>query len=141
MLKGVIENHKVHFLGGELLVVGVHLEVDALSDVFNIRNSFVHEWGFLLHFTVLVYFVLTLEISEEVLELADVYLKKHILTPKFSDDMMHIALSTAADVDVLVSWNFKHIINVYRIRGYNSVNLRLGYSTLEIRSPREIAGI
>lgn len=80
-----------------------------------------------------------LEIGEEVLELADVYLKDHILTPKFSDDMMHIALSTVADVDILVSWNFKHIVHYDKIRQFNSVNLRLGYKSLQIFSPREVA--
>jgi hypothetical protein len=43
-----------------------------------------------------------------------------------------------ARVDVLVSWNFKHIVNLRRIHGYNSVNLRRGYPTLEIRAPREV---
>jgi len=57
------------------------------------------------------------------------------------DDCVHIALATIYKADVLVSWNFKHIVNIYRIRGYNSVNLRLGYSTLEIRSPQDIIGI
>ena len=52
----------------------------------------------------------------------------------------YIAVATLSKVDILVSWNFKHIVNVYRIRGYNSVNLRLGYSTIDIRSPREIVG-
>lgn len=51
---------------------------------------------------------------------------------------MHIALATIHKADILVSWNFKHIVNVYRIRGYNSVNLRQGYSALEIRSPKDI---
>jgi len=41
-------------------------------------------------------------------------------------------------VDLLVSWNFKHIVNIQRIRGYNSVNLKNGYSTLEIRSPKDL---
>ena len=40
--------------------------------------------------------------------------------------------------DILVSWNFKHIVNVYRIRGYNSINLIMNYLSLEIRSPKEI---
>ncbi len=39
---------------------------------------------------------------------------------------------------MLVSWNFKHIVNIYRIRGYNSINLRLGHTSLEIHSPKEI---
>ena len=41
-------------------------------------------------------------------------------------------------VDILASWNFKHIVNINRIRGYNSVNLKRGYATLEIRNPREL---
>ncbi len=43
-----------------------------------------------------------------------------------------------ARVDVLVSWNFKHIVNLQRIHGYNSVNLRQGYPIIEIRTPREV---
>ena len=53
-------------------------------------------------------------------------------------DAQHIAIATVARVDVLVSWNFKHIVNLHRIHGYNSVNLRRGYPTLEIRAPREV---
>ena len=53
-------------------------------------------------------------------------------------DAQHIAMATVARVDVVVSWNFKHIVNLYRIHGYNSVNLRRGYPILEIRAPREI---
>ena len=54
------------------------------------------------------------------------------------DDCHHIAIATISKVDILVSWNFKHIVNVFRIRGYNSVNLKLGYSQIEIRSPQDI---
>lgn len=53
---------------------------------------------------------------------------------------VHIALATIHKADILVSWNFKHIVNVYRIRGYNSVNLKSGYATIEIRSPKDIIG-
>ena len=53
-------------------------------------------------------------------------------------DAQHIAIATVARVDVLVSWNFKHIVNLQRIRGYHSVNIRKGYPILEIRSPREV---
>ena len=55
-------------------------------------------------------------------------------------DAQHIALATKSRVDVLVSWNFKHIVNLERIHGYNSVNLRRGYPQLEIRTPREVVG-
>jgi len=38
------------------------------------------------------------------------------------DDCIHIATATIYKVDILVSWNFKHIVNVYWIRAYNSIN-------------------
>jgi len=47
-------------------------------------------------------------------------------------------ISDINKVDVLVSWNFKHIVNINRIRKYNAVNLKYGYQPLEIRSPREV---
>ncbi len=53
-------------------------------------------------------------------------------------DAQHIALATISRVDVLVSWNFKHMVNLERIRGYNSVNLKAGYPLLEIRTPQEV---
>jgi hypothetical protein len=53
-------------------------------------------------------------------------------------DCIHIAIATLNNADMLVSWNFKHIVNLNRIRGYNSVNQKYGHKTLEIRTPREI---
>jgi hypothetical protein len=46
--------------------------------------------------------------------------------------------ATVGRVNVLVSWNFKQIVNLERIHGYNSVNLRKGYPMIEIRTPREV---
>ena len=54
-------------------------------------------------------------------------------------DALHIAVATVAGVDVLVSWNFKHIVNFRRIRAYNEVNRGMGYGILDIRTPREIS--
>ncbi len=79
-------------------------------------------------------------ITPEALELAKTYIHDNVVGPTSIDDCIHIAIATLSKVDILVSWNFKHIVNVYRIRGYNSVNLRLGHSTLDIRSPKEIVG-
>lgn len=78
------------------------------------------------------------KITEEALTLARTYIQENVVGKTSFDDCVHIALATIHQVDILVSWNFKHIVNVYRIRGYNSVNLRLGYKTLEIRSPNDI---
>ena len=62
-------------------------------------------------------------------------LPREILALTFTDNA---AQEMQARVDVLVSWNFKHMVNLRRIHGYNSVNLRRGYPTLEIRAPREV---
>jgi hypothetical protein len=79
-------------------------------------------------------------VTDESLDLARAYIAEKVVGQTSFDDCVHIALATIHKVDILVSWNFKHIVNVYRIRGYNSVNLRLGYSTIEIRSPKDIIG-
>ena len=55
-------------------------------------------------------------------------------------DAQHIAMATIANVDALVSWNFKHVVNLSRIHAYHDVNLKLGYARIEIRSPREVLG-
>jgi len=78
------------------------------------------------------------EISEEAYSLAEKYLKEKVVGKTSADDCKHIAVATVNKVDFLISWNFKHIVNVFRIRGYNSVNIRNGYMQLDIRSPKEI---
>jgi len=60
-----------------------------------------------------------------------------LLFSSITQDEMHIALATINRADYLISWNFKHIVNVQRIRGYNSINIKNGYKELEIRSPRD----
>ena len=83
-------------------------------------------------------FIEFLEFSEEANSLAQTYLSEGVVPAKSRVDAQHIATATLGRVDVLVSWNFKHIVNLQRIHGYNSVNLRLGYPILEIRSPKEV---
>lgn len=79
-----------------------------------------------------------LEVTESALELADEYQRRNILTPKFYDDGLHIALATVAEADLLVSWNFRHIVRFDKIRLFNAVHLEYGYKTLSIHSPREV---
>jgi len=79
-----------------------------------------------------------LEISEEALVLTAGYAEHGALPSKFQSDMLHIALATVADVDVLVSWNFKHIVRLAKIRMFNAVNIELGYKQIQIFSPREV---
>ena len=77
-------------------------------------------------------------ITNEQLALADKYLQEGALTLKFHSDAQHIAISSILKVDSLVSWNFKHMVNFFRIRQYNSINLKHGYSTIDIRTPKEL---
>ncbi len=78
------------------------------------------------------------ELTEEAVLLADKYIEEKVVGKTSLEDCRHIALATVNKVDVLASWNFKHIVNLDRIKGYNSVNLRLGYSIIEIRSPKDL---
>ena len=80
----------------------------------------------------------TLQLDAEAKDLAESYIAAGVLTDKMRADAQHIAIATVGRVDVLVSWNFKHIVNLHRIQGYNSVNLRMGYPMIEIRTPREV---
>ena len=81
---------------------------------------------------------IVLKINDESIQLANSYITEDILTPKFFNDAIHIALATISKVDVLISWNFKHIVNYHKILLFNSVNLKKLYSKIEIRSPLEL---
>lgn len=78
------------------------------------------------------------ELTDEVITLADNYIFEKVVGHTSLEDCRHIALATINRVDVLASWNFKHIVNLDRIKGYNSVNLKLGYPMIEIRSPKDL---
>lgn len=77
-------------------------------------------------------------VGPEALALLAAYEAHSVLGPKYRADMLHIALATVADADILVSWNFKHIVRFDKIRMFNAVNLEQGYKTLSIHSPREV---
>ena len=79
-----------------------------------------------------------LPVTPEALGLRATYEARGILGSRFENDMLHIALATVADVDVLVSWNFRHIVRLDRIRLFSAVNIELGYKPLTIYSPREV---
>ena len=77
-------------------------------------------------------------VDDDSLSLVEQYMERSVLSQRFMDDMLHIALATIAEVDVLVSWNFKHIVRLDKIRLFNAVNLEQGYKPLTIYSPREV---
>ena len=77
-------------------------------------------------------------LSSEAIELADKYIEAKVVGKTSRADCQHIAIATLCNADVLVSWNFKHIVNLDRIRGYNGINYQNGYKMIEIRTPKEI---
>jgi predicted nucleic acid-binding protein len=79
-----------------------------------------------------------LHLTEEAIELANAYLAEKVVGKSSLEDCRHIAIATIAKADVLSSWNFKHIVNLQKIKGYNGVNLKMGYIAIEIRNPREL---
>ncbi len=82
--------------------------------------------------------ILRVELTEESVLLAERYLAEGVVGKSSRADCYHIAIATILKADILVSWNFKHIVNIQKINGYNAVNLMNGYKTIEIRNPREI---
>jgi hypothetical protein len=86
----------------------------------------------------LVTFAEIIAVTEEALEVLATYEARGVLGSRFRNDMLHIALATVAEVDVVVSWNFQHIVRLDKIQLFNGINVELGYKTLAIYSPREV---
>jgi hypothetical protein len=78
------------------------------------------------------------EVTDEVVDLAQSYLATGVLPEYAKGDALHVAMATIARADVIISWNFKHIVNFQRIQRFNSVNLAHGYGLMDIRSPLEV---
>ena len=77
-------------------------------------------------------------LNAESKELAEAYIGEAAISVNMRADAQHIAIASVARVEVLVSWNFRHIVNLQRIHAYNAVNLQIGHPAIEIRAPREI---
>ena len=77
-------------------------------------------------------------LDEGSLSLSEAYINEGAVAEGSLSDARHIAIATVGKADVRVSWNCKHIVNIHRIHLLNSVNLKLGYHILEIRSPKEV---
>lgn len=79
-----------------------------------------------------------IRLTQNAADLADRYILAKVVGHTSRADCQHIAMATLVKVDVLVSWNFKHIVNLDKIRGYNGINYQLGHNIIEIRTPKEI---
>ena len=79
-----------------------------------------------------------IKLTDDAVTLALEYIKENVVGQTSYDDCLHIAIATVSRLDLLVSWNFKHIVNIKRIRGYNGINIKNGYPSIEIRSPKDL---
>lgn len=79
-----------------------------------------------------------LDTSIEIEELADAYMAAAVVPPKYVDDAMHVAMATVHGVQLIVSWNFKHLVNLRREDAFNAVNSLRGWPLVRIVSPKEI---
>ena len=78
------------------------------------------------------------KLSKLAVILADKYIAAKVVGKTSRADCQHIAIATISNADVLVSWNFKHIVNLERIRGYSGINYQNGFKMIEIRTPKEL---
>jgi len=116
--------------------IGLHIPV--ISAITQAEVSKAPEAVKKILFSLMEYDCEILSETEESLTLAYKYLEEQIVSKNFEDDARHIAVATTHNVDIVVSWNFKHIVHFDKIRQFNSINLREGYKALEIYSPREV---
>jgi len=79
-----------------------------------------------------------IELTAEIFELQQAYLDAAILTEKWADDALHVACATVARADALISWNFKHIVRLDKMKAYNQINLLNGYGILTILVPKGV---
>ena len=79
-----------------------------------------------------------IDVTETMMDLSQKYMDENIIGEQYRSDALHIAIAIISGVDVLVSWNFKHIVNLNKIKLFNSINLKEGYNLLEIRTPSEV---
>ncbi|MHB0981544.1 MAG: PIN domain-containing protein [Thermoleophilia bacterium] len=78
------------------------------------------------------------DITRSALDLRDAYLQAGIVTPRYSDDALHVALATVSGCTLIVSWNFQHIVHFQKIPLYNAMNTLQGYQQIAIFSPQEV---
>jgi len=118
------------FITGKKILVYSDIFIDELNDApGHVQNRFHSVPGLYKE---------GLSKTKEVDVLANAYINFEVVRKKSFEDALHIAIATINKIDVLASWNFKHIVNLNRIKKYNAVNLMQGYQVIEIRTPREI---
>jgi predicted nucleic acid-binding protein len=110
------------------LVTTVVAEAELKQAPANVRQIFAETFGA----------ATILDTSTEIEELAAAYLAAGVVPSKYADDALHVAMATVHGIRLIVSWNFKHLVNVLREDGFNAVNVLRGCPSVRIVSPKEI---
>ncbi len=82
-----------------------------------------------------------LPLEQETEQLQNAYLAAGVVTAQYADDALHVAHATLARADVIVSWNFRHLVNPLRVRAFNGVNITQGHGSVIIMTPSDINGV
>lgn len=114
---------------GRISLVVSTVVLDELEGAPNRIRSFFHEMSSLIELV---------EIGDEAYALRKAYMQANIVGAKWEADALHVAVATVSDCRIIVSWNFKHIVNFRRIPLYNEINREEGYGPIAIHSPSEI---
>ena len=77
-------------------------------------------------------------VEPQAMRLRDAYISAGILTRKWEADALHVAIATVAECEIIVSWNFKHIVHFDKVGLYNGLNLSLGFGAIKIHAPPEV---
>jgi hypothetical protein len=82
--------------------------------------------------------MILIAVDDQVLSLRDAYVAAGVVGHRWLDDAAHVAAASVVQADLIVSWNFRHIVHFDKIRLYNEVNIKQGYRVIDIRSPMEV---
>ncbi len=79
-----------------------------------------------------------LTLTQQAVELTQAYMDAAVVPVPYADDARHVAIAVVHEIHVVVSWNFKHLVNRDRRTAFNAVNLLQGYPSVDIISPLEL---
>jgi len=79
--------------------------------------------------------------TEDAEYLRDAYIASHIVSERYANNALHVANATLFRADVIVSWNFKHLVNPANERAFNGVNIASGYGLITIMTPSDVVKI
>lgn len=77
-------------------------------------------------------------LNDEITQLAGEYIKNNVIPADYKEECFHIAYATLNEIDYLLSWNFRHIVNLKTKQIINTINLTLKYPELKIITPAEL---